>query len=65
MKYKDNEGNVYEGDVITTADGRILSGKTYTADSKRLHVVEETKTVPPQIPVSSKPVTKKKSKKAR
>tara|TARA_B100000902_G_scaffold396117_1_gene456322 strand:- start:1421 stop:1633 length:213 start_codon:yes stop_codon:yes gene_type:complete len=64
MKYKDNEGNIYVGDVITLADGRILSGKTYTSDSKRLHVVEETRTVPSQPPTDYRPEIKKAKKKS-
>ena len=68
MEYVDNEGKKYVGDVVRMPDGRILSGKTYTSESKRLHKVEVKEvvsTVPPQIPVSSAPATKKKSKKAR
>ena len=38
MIYKDNNGNEYKGDVITLSDGRILSGKTYTKNSKRLDI---------------------------
>lgn len=64
MKYKDNEGNIYEGDVITLADGRILSGKTYTSDSKRLHIVEEPRTVPTQPPMNYRPNIKKSKKKS-
>ena len=35
-KYQFRDGTPYDGPTITTPDGRIMSGATYTRDSKRL-----------------------------
>lgn len=35
-KYQFRDGTPYDGPTIKTPDGRILSGATYTAESKRL-----------------------------
>lgn len=35
-KYQFRDGMPYDGPTIKTPDGRILSGATYTAESKRL-----------------------------
>lgn len=35
-KYQFRDGTPYDGPTITTPDGRIMSGATYTSDSKRL-----------------------------
>ena len=57
-KYKDNAGNSYVGDVITLVDGRILSGSSYTRNSKRLHIVVDAPSIP-----ETKTVDRKKAKK--
>jgi len=55
-KYKDNAGNEYIGDVITLVDGRILSGSSYTRNSKRLHIVVDAPEItPPKIVDRKKP----------
>ena len=35
-KYQYRDGTPYDGPTITTPDGRIMSGETYTRDSQRL-----------------------------
>lgn len=40
-KYQFRDGTPYEGPTIKTPDGRILSGATYTKDSKRLVEVQD------------------------
>ena len=35
-KYQFRDGTPYDGPTITTPDGRVLSGETYTSESKRL-----------------------------
>lgn len=35
-KYQYRDGTPYDGPTITTPDGRVMSGKTYTRDSQRL-----------------------------
>ena len=55
-KYRDNAGNEYIGDVITLVDGRILSGSSYTRNSKRLHIVVDAPEItPPKIVDRKKP----------
>ena len=39
MKYRKNNGEIYEGPVITLLDGRIITGETYTRDSVRVHPI--------------------------
>jgi len=59
-KYKDNAGNEYIGDVITLVDGRILSGSSYTRNSKRLHIVVDAPEItPPKIVDRKKPSRKR------
>lgn len=41
MAYAFRDGTPYDGPVITLPDGRILSGKTFTANSQRLMEVED------------------------
>ena len=40
-KYQFRDGTPYDGPTIKTPDGRILSGSTYTAESKRLVEIED------------------------
>ena len=40
MKYQFRDGTPYEGPTIKMPDGRILSGATYTPESKRVIPVE-------------------------
>lgn len=40
-KYQFRDGTPYDGPTIKTPDGRILSGATYTAESKRLVEIED------------------------
>lgn len=40
-KYQFRDGTPYDGPTITTPDGRIMSGATYTRDSKRLVEVKD------------------------
>lgn len=40
-KYQFRDGTPYEGPTIKTPDGRILSGATYTKDSRRLVEVQD------------------------
>lgn len=35
-KYQFRDGTPYDGPTITTPDGRVMSGETYTRDSQRL-----------------------------
>jgi len=35
-KYQYRDGIPYDGPTITTPDGRVMSGETYTRDSQRL-----------------------------
>jgi len=59
-KYRDNAGNEYIGDVITLVDGRILSGSSYTRNSKRLHIVVDAPEItPPTIVDRKKPSRKR------
>jgi len=59
MKYQDCHGNIYEGDVVVSIDGRIRTGKTLTRHSIRVFPIEEPEVV--SAPVS-KPAKKKKAK---
>jgi len=40
-KYQFRDGTPYDGPTITTPDGRIMSGATYTRDSQRLVEVSD------------------------
>jgi len=40
MAYQFADGKVYNGPIIILPDGRIVSGATYTPDSKRLYEIE-------------------------
>jgi hypothetical protein len=40
MKYQFRDGTPYEGPTIKMPDGRILSGATYTPESRRVIPVE-------------------------
>jgi hypothetical protein len=40
MAYQFRDGTPYEGPTINMPDGRVLSGATYTPESKRLIPVE-------------------------
>lgn len=40
-RYQFRDGTPYDGPTITTPDGRVLSGSTYTADSKRLEEIKD------------------------
>lgn len=40
MAYQFADGEVYNGPIIILPDGRIVSGATYTPDSKRLYEIE-------------------------
>ena len=40
-KYQFRDGTPYDGPTITTPDGRIMSGATYTRDSKRLVEIQD------------------------
>jgi hypothetical protein len=59
-KYKDNNGNPYVGETITLLDGRILSGSSYTRNSKRLHIVVDAPSIP-----ETKTVDRKKPRRSR
>lgn len=58
--YKDSDGNPYVGETITLLDGRILSGSSYTRNSKRLHIVVDAPEItPPTIVDRKKPSRKR------
>ena len=59
-KYKDSNGLEWTGKVMVLNDGRVLSGETYTRNSKRLHVMD----VPSDIP-ETKIVDRKKPRRSR
>jgi len=59
MKYQDRNGNIYEGDVTVSIDGRIRTGKTLTRNSVRVFPIEESEIAPAPVP---KPAKKKKVK---
>lgn len=40
-KYQFRDGTPYDGPTISMPDGRVLSGATYTRDSKRLVEVKD------------------------
>jgi len=40
-KYQFRDGTPYDGPTIKTPDGRVLSGATYTKDSKRLVEIKD------------------------
>jgi len=40
-KYQFRDGTPYDGPIITLPDGRILSGLTYTTESKRLVEIKD------------------------
>jgi len=40
MPYQFNDGEVYDGPIITLPDGRVVSGATFTPESRRLYEVE-------------------------
>jgi len=40
VAYQFADGEVYNGPIIILPDGRIVSGATYTPDSKRLYEIE-------------------------
>ena len=40
-KYQFRDGTPYDGPTITTPDGRIMSGATYTRDSQRLVEIKD------------------------
>lgn len=66
MKYRKNNGEIYEGPVCVLPDGRIISGETYTRDSVRVHpieVVKPPKVTEEQIVKAVKTTRKTKSKK--
>ena len=39
MAYQFNDGEVYDGPTITLPDGRVVSGATFTPESRRLYEV--------------------------
>ncbi len=39
MPYQFNDGEVYDGPTITLPDGRVVSGATFTPESRRLYEV--------------------------
>ena len=39
MAYQFNDGEVYDGPIITLPDGRVVSGATFTPESGRLYEV--------------------------
>jgi len=58
--YKDSDGNPYVGETITLLDGRVLSGSTYTRNSKRLWIDERPPEItPPTIVDRKKPSRKR------
>jgi len=59
VKYQDRNGNIYEGDVTVSIDGRIRTGKTLTRNSVRVFPIEESEIAPAPV---SKPAKKKKVK---
>jgi len=40
MPYQFNDGEVYDGPTITLPDGRVVSGATFTPESRRVYEVE-------------------------
>ena len=40
MPYQFNDGEVYDGPTITLPDGRVVSGATFTPESRRLYEIE-------------------------
>ena len=49
MLYKFNDGEVYDGPIITLPDGRIVSGATFTPDSRRLFEIVSEPVVVAQV----------------
>ena len=42
MKYRKNNGEIWDGPVCVLPDGRIITGPTYTRESVRVHpIIEE------------------------
>ena len=39
MAYQFNDGEIYDGPTITLPDGRVVSGATFTPESRRLYEV--------------------------
>ncbi len=39
MPYQFNDGEIYDGPTITLPDGRVVSGATFTPESRRLYEV--------------------------
>lgn len=41
MKYRKNNGEIWDGPVCVLPDGRIITGPTYTSESVRVHPITE------------------------
>ena len=64
-KYTFRDGTPYEGDTITTPDGRVLSGSSYTRNSKVLVAVVEDVVIEDTLPSDVEPPAHKKKSKAK
>ena len=40
MSYQFNDGELYDGPIITLPDGRLVSGETFTPESRRIFLVK-------------------------
>lgn len=49
MAYQFNDGEVYDGPTITLPDGRVVSGATFTPESRRLYEVVSEPVVVAQV----------------
>lgn len=49
MPYQFNDGEVYDGPTITLPDGRVVSGATFTPESRRLYEVVSEPVVVAQV----------------
>ena len=49
MPYQFNDGEVYDGPTITLPDGRVVSGATFTPESRRLYEVVSEPAVVAQV----------------
>ena len=49
MAYQFNDGEVYDGPIITLPDGRVVSGATFTPESRRLYEVVSEPVVVAQV----------------
>lgn len=62
-EYYYSDGKPYSGPVCTLPDGRIVSGKTYTTESRRVHTIETLPVKP--VVETPKPAPKAAAKKEK